>query len=273
LIEVVFKENGAILMCLILFAYDCHPRYHLVAAANRDEFYRGPPLPAAFCQDHADILAGKDLKEGGTWMGVTTSGRFATLTNYRDPSNINPQAQSRGHLVQNYLEGNLAPQAYLKNIDNGGAAYNGFNLLLGSRESLYCYSNREKIIRQVDRGVHGLSNSLLDVPWPKVEKGKRSLAAILQEENIDAESLFAMMADREQPPDNELPQTGVSLEFERVLAPMFVLSPDYGTKTTTVLLIEHNGKVRFWERSFVPNEVGKWNGIYYEFDLTNESLV
>lgn len=260
-------------MCLILFAYDCHPRYHLVVAANRDEFYRRPTLPATFWPDHADILAGKDLQEGGTWMGITTSGRFAALTNYRDPSNINPQAQSRGHLVQNYLESDIAPETYIGNTDNGGAAYNGFNLLMGSGKMLYCYSNREKTIRKVDQGIHGLSNSLLDVSWPKVGKCKKMLAHILQADEINAEHLFSMMSDREKAPDQELPQTGVSLEMERMLSPVFVASPEYGTRTTTVLLIGRNGKVQFWERSFVPNEVGKWNGVYYDFDLTNEGLV
>lgn len=255
-------------MCVILFAYDCHPRCHLVVAANRDEFYRRPTLPADFWPGHTDILAGKDLKEGGTWMGVTISGRFATLTNYRDPANVNPQARSRGHLVQSYLEGNVAPQAYIENMENGGTAYNGFNLLLGNRESLYYYSNREKAIRRVDKGVHGLSNSLLDVPWPKVEKSKKTLAHILQSDDINVEHLFSMMADRSQPPDQELPRTGVSLEMERVLSPVFVASPEYGTRTTTVLIIGRDGKVQFWERSFVPDEAGKWNEVYYEFELT-----
>jgi uncharacterized protein with NRDE domain len=252
---------------MILFAYDYHPRYQLVVAANRDEFYKRPTLPAAFWPDHENILAGKDLKEGGTWMGITTGGRFATLTNYRDPASFNPSAQSRGQLVYNFLTGETEPLAYIESIISQADLYNGFNLLLGDMESLYCYSNRDLSLRHVKKGVHGLSNSLLDDPWPKVVKGKNTLAAIVAEKEIDPERLFAMMADREPVPDDELPQTGVSLEMERVLAPAFVVSPGYGTRTTTVLLIGRNGKIQFRERSFAPEETDKWNEISYEFEI------
>lgn len=255
-------------MCLILFAYDCHPRYQLVVAANRDEFYERTALPASFWPDNLDILAGKDLKQGGTWMGVTTTGRFAGLTNYRDPSTYNTDAPSRGYLVQDYLTGQLHPESYIANLPDQGAAYNGFNLLMGTPDSLYCFSNREKQLRKVEKGVHGLSNSLLDVPWPKVSKGIKSLADCLQQVDIEAESLFRIMADQEQPLDQDLPQTGVSLEAERMLAPAFVVSPKYGTKTSTVILIERNHRIRFWERSFIPGQVDKFSEVYYEFEVS-----
>lgn len=245
-------------MCLIIFAYDCHPRYKLVVAANRDEFYQRPTQPAAFWPEHEGLLAGRDLKAGGTWMGVTTRGRFATLTNYRDPASFNPSARSRGHLVYNYLAGNSEPLEYIESIISQADLFNGFNLLLGDQDSLYCYSNRDHLMRKVERGIHGLSNSLLDDPWPKVVKGKNTLARIMTNEEIDPESLFTMMADREQPTDEMLPQTGVSLEMERMLAPAFVLSPKYGTRTTTVLLVEHDGRVRFWERSFALEARGRF---------------
>ncbi|MBP1761547.1 MAG: hypothetical protein H6Q64_1089 [Firmicutes bacterium] len=254
-------------MCTIIFAYDCHPKYQLVVAANRDEFYKRPTQPAAFWPEHEDVLAGKDLKEGGTWMGITTGGRFATLTNYRDPAAYNPAANSRGHLVYNFLTGGEEPLDYIKAIISQADLLNGFNLLLGDQESLYCYSNRGHSIRKVGRGVHGLSNGLLDDPWPKVAKGKKRLERIMIDDEIDREDLFAMMADREQAPDEMLPQTGVSLEMERVLAPAFVMSPGYGTRTTTVLLISRNGKVQFWERSFIPDGADKWNEVYYEFEI------
>lgn len=165
-------------MCLILFAYDYHPRYKLVVTANRDEFYQRPALPAAFWEDNPEILAGRDLQEGGTWMGVTTKGRFAALTNYREPSSFKKVAPSRGRLVQNYLSTNLTPAAYLETLNDGGTAYNGFNLLLGDHNSLYYYSNREKLVREVEPGIHALSNSLLDVPWPKTTKGVNELSKI-----------------------------------------------------------------------------------------------
>lgn len=254
-------------MCTIIFAYDCHPKYQLVVAANRDEFYKRPTQAAAFWPEHEDLLAGKDLKEGGTWMGITTNGRFATLTNYRDPAAFNPAAQSRGHLVYNYLVDEAHPLAYIEAIVSQADLLNGFNLLLGDQESLYCYSNRDHSIRKVGRGVHGLSNSLLDDPWPKVAKGKKRLERILADDEINREDLFAMMADREEVPDEMLPQTGVSLEMERVLAPAFVMSPGYGTRTTTVLLMSRNGIVQFWERSFMPDGADKWNEVHYEFEI------
>jgi len=254
-------------MCTVLFACNYHPKYKLVVAANRDEYYDRPALAAGFWLDYPDILAGKDLREGGTWMGITTAGRFAVLTNFRDPATYKPNRLSRGHLVQNYLCGHLDPESYIEQLEKDGADYNGFNLLFGTCDSLYYYSNREKRLRKIDSGIHGLSNSLLDVPWPKVTKGKKVLAEGLQNEDITAEFLFAMMADREQPEDSDLPRTGVSLEWERILAPVFVMSPKYGTRTTTLLLVDRDNNVRFWERTFRPATADMLNEVYYEFKI------
>ncbi len=204
-------------------------------------------------------------------MGLTTSGRFATLTNYRDPALFNPHAQSRGHLVYNYLAGDAEPLAYIESISGQTNLFNGFNLLLGKPGSLYCYSNRDHLTRKIVRGVHGLSNGLLNDPWPKVVKNKNTLSSIMAEQKIDPESLFAMMADREQAADEMLPRTGVSLEMERVLAPAFVVSAGYGTRTTTVLLISRDGQVQFRERSFISGETNKWNEVYYEFTFNDTS--
>lgn len=250
-------------MCLILFAYDCHPRYQLVVAANRDEFYRRPALPAGFWADKPHILAGKDLREGGTWMGITTSGRFAALTNYRDPSCYNQQAPSRGHLVHNYLNSSYSPEEYLHKLNDEGTAYNGYNLLLGTYDSMYYYSNREGVIRKLKKGVYGLSNSLLNVPWPKVRQGISRLTEVVQNKDIDAEHLFSIMADQEQPDDKDLPDTGVGLTMERMLAPAFVTSENYGTRVTTVILADRNHNVRFWERSFT--DIDRSNEVYHEF--------
>lgn len=254
-------------MCLIIFAYDCHPRYKLVMAANRDEFYRRADQPAAFWSDHPTILAGRDLEHGGTWMGITTAGRFAALTNYRDPASISPNAPSRGHLVQNFLAGTADPMAYIKDLPDQGAAYNGFNLLAGDQDSLYYFSNREKLIRRIEPGVHGISNSLLDVPWPKLTRCVDTLFGHLCQDEIDVEALFTMMADRFQPPDEDLPKTGVSLAFEQMLAPAFVLSSEYGTKSTSVLLIGHDKQVSFTERSFKPATMEPWNEVHFEFKM------
>lgn len=258
-------------MCLILFAYDCHPQYKLVLAANRDEFYNRFTLPAAFWSDPPFILAGKDLKQGGTWMGITTTGRFAALTNYRDPSNFNPGSPSRGHLVQNYLKSNVSPECYLKNIHNEGTKYNGFNILAGTYEELYYYSNREKVVHRVEKGIHGLSNSLLDAAWPKVTRGIKALTGCIQYEDINEEHLFEIMADKEQAEDHELPQTGVSLELERMLSSLYIESKDYGTMSTTVLLVDRNNNARFRERSFNSIQLGTWNEV--SFDIKGKQLI
>ncbi|NLL51819.1 MAG: NRDE family protein [Peptococcaceae bacterium] len=254
-------------MCLILFAYDCHPNYYLVVAANRDEFYNRPTLPAAFWPESPNLLAGKDLQMGGTWMGITTTGRFAAITNYREKG-THPRTLSRGLLVREYLCGSESPTNYINTLNDRGTEFNGFNLLLGDTQGLYYYSNREKILHRVEKGYHGLSNSLLDVPWPKVSKGTKALADCLTSEELIKERLFEILADRERPADHELPQTGVSMEWERTLSPAFIVSPDYGTRCSTVLLIDRCGHVRFWERSFSPGKPEQFHELTYEFDIS-----
>ncbi|WP_041274417.1 NRDE family protein [Desulforamulus reducens] len=254
-------------MCLIFFAYNYHPRYQLIVAANRDEFYKRPSLPAAFWRDNPTILAGRDLEQGGTWMGLTTTGCFAALTNYRDPVHNNPQAPSRGYLVHKYLNSDVSPEYYLKNLPNGGAEYNGFNLLVGTTQAIYYYSNREKVIRKIANGIYGLSNGFLNEPWPKVSKGKKALADCLQGQEIKKDQLFKIMADQEQPEDCELPQTGVSLEWERLLSRIFIVSPCYGTRSSTVLMVDRKGHVQFWERSFTMEQPGRGKEVFHEFNI------
>ena len=256
-------------MFIILFAWDWHPQYKLVVAANRDEFYRRPTSQAAIWDDYPQIIAGRDLQAGGTWMGITRSGRFAALTNYRDPFNHIHNAPSRGLLVQNYLTGHQDPESYIDALEDGGRQYNSFNLLLGNHEALFYFSNREGILRQVSPGIHGLSNSLLDVPWPKVCKGTRLLTEVLQQPTFEAEDLFAILRDREYPADEELPDTGVGLKMERMLGPIFVESSEYnyGTRVSTIVLIGRDNKVQFWERSYTPLEIDNYKQVYYEFQL------
>lgn len=258
-------------MCLILFAYDCHPSYQLVVAANRDEFYNRPTLQAAFWQDKPDLLAGRDLEQGGTWMGITTAGAFAALTNYREAEQNDPKAPSRGHLVQNFLYSTDSPEGYINSLQSKGADYNGFNLLLGSTKDLKYYSNREQALHTVERGIHGLSNSLLDVPWPKVNKGMKGLACSIKEQELDVEGLFEIMGDQAKAEDHELPQIGHTLELERLLSSAHIVSADYGTRSTTVLLVGRNSRVQFWERSFtLMQDHQHYNQVYYEFAIRDE---
>ena len=239
-------------MCLILFSYQTHPHFPLILAANRDEFYERPTERAHWWEDSPRLLAGKDLKAGGTWMGVHQSGKIAALTNIRDLSKPQKEnAPSRGEIVTNFLLGVQSPEAFVQDLGRVGDAYNGFNLLAGYVDDLYWYSNESLAYKKVSPGIHGLSNHLLDTPWPKVEKGKAALTELVDRE-IDIEALFHMLYDQEIAPDAQLPATGVSLEWERVLSAMHIRSEGYGTRVSTVILVDKQGKVYFEERAFVP---------------------
>ena len=241
-------------MCLIFVAYKYKSPYDLVIAANRDEFYERPSAPAEFWKETPSVLGGKDLMAGGTWLGITRTGRLAAITNYRDPGFYKHQAPSRGHLVSNFLTGTEAPGEYARNIASGADEYNGFSLLVGDRSSMYYLSNRGDGPRGLSPGLYGLSNHLLDTPWPKVERGKKSLEALLADpDSIREEAFFDILADRSRPPDKLLPRTGVSLEWERILASPFIVSPVYGTRSSTVILIGRDGKVAFVEKVFNSN--------------------
>ena len=238
-------------MCLILFSYRRHPRYRLIVASNRDEYYERPTRPAAFWQDAPDLLAGRDLRNRGTWMGITRRGRFAVLTNYRDPASQKQRAPSRGLLVRDFLTGDLPPDVYCDQIRQEADRYNGFNLLADDAQDLYYYSNRGNGVQRLPPGLYGLSNHLLDTPWPKVRSGKAALQDLTAgKAEIRPEALFEMLADDSRPPDNALPDTGVGLAKERMLAPLFITSPDYGTRSSTVLLVDKSGCVEFFERTY-----------------------
>ncbi len=237
-------------MCLIAFAYNVHPSYRLILAANRDEFYERPSSSADFWKSHQEVLAGRDLKNGGTWLGITRNGKFAAVTNYRDPSSLKSGAPSRGKLVSNYLTGQQNAAAYLKRISGQTDMYNGFNLLLGDDQDLFVFSSRGGI-QKLASGIYGLSNHLLDTTWPKVVRSKKMLkAALAKKGDALEEALFALLADRRIPPDENLPSTGIGLEWERILSTIFIESPVYGTRSSTVLLIGQNRRVRFVEKVF-----------------------
>jgi uncharacterized protein with NRDE domain len=242
-------------MCLIALALDAHPSYRLVIAANRDEFYARPTAPADWWADAPDVLAGRDLREGGTWMGVTRGGRVAAVTNYRDPGFAQlADAPSRGALVADFLRGSTDAEAYANDLARRAARYNGFNLLVGDEGGFFYVSNRTEGVRRLDPGVYGLSNALLDTPWPKVLRAKRAMAdalAAAQGEGWDA-GLWEALADRVIAADGALPDTGVGAERERLLSPPFIRTDVYGTRASTVLTIGAGGEVRFVERSVAP---------------------
>lgn len=241
-------------MCLILLAWKSHPRFPLVVAANRDEFFARPTASAWFWRDASDIFAGRDLQAGGTWLGVTRRGRFAALTNFRDPQLLRADKRSRGELVAEFLREDIAPADYARRVALRGADYNGFNLLVADAEELHYASNVDAAPRRLEPGVYGLSNHLLDTAWPKVARGRSALADTLVA-IPDTEPLFALLRDDSIAPDDQLPRTGVSLEWERLLSAAFVRSSDYGTRNSTVVLFGSNGSVQFEERSFGPGGV------------------
>ena len=231
-------------MCLIVFAWRVIPGVPLVAAANRDEFYQRATAPAAPWPEHPQIYAGRDLQAGGSWMGITQpsecggAGRFAAITNIRAPSEHRDDAPSRGHLVADFLASCVTPQEYVEAIRDGAGAYNGFNLVLGDRDALIWFSNRgdddPRNGKPLEPGVYGLSNALLDAPWPKVVKTKAQFASLLCLGAPD-EAFFEMLADTAPAPDQRLPETGVPLDLERMLSAVRIESPSYGTRTSTVV--------------------------------------
>ena len=255
-------------MCLILIGAMQHPHYKLVIAANRDEFYERPTAPASFWEDAPRLLAGRDLKAGGTWLGITTNGRMAAITNYRDPASLKNNAPSRGKLVSDFLLGNESPVDYLAMLEKRAGRYNGFNLILGQGDELFWFSNRGEGPEELTPGIHGLSNRLLDTPWPKVTRGKDALARILSEEKIGlSDALFEMLADRSFPDAVHLPDTGVGTELERILSPIFIASPGYGTRSSTVIMVDQEGNVIFIERTY-GSDRGKDAVVRHEFKIT-----
>lgn len=237
-------------MCLIFFSYNLHPTYRLIVAANRDEFYERPTKSLDFWEDMPEILAGRDLKGMGTWMGITKTGRFAAITNYRDPRSQKTDAPSRGLLVSRFLSNDMSAESYLESLQAAGHEYNGFNLLVGDSNSLCYYSNKADGVRQILPGIYGLSNHLLDTPWHKVEKGKAALTTLFSEKEINTDAIFEVLEDKEYPPDDRLPDTGVGLTWERILAPIFVRSENYGTRSSSVLLVKKMHDISFTERTF-----------------------
>jgi uncharacterized protein with NRDE domain len=247
-------------MCLILLAYGVHPAYRLIVAANRDEFYDRPTRPLGFWDDLPGILAGRDLKAGGTWLGMTRTGRLAAVTNFRETTPPPERARSRGLLVREFLSGCLSPQPYLEQVQAAGGVYRGFNLLVGDPSGIYYHSNRDKGIQKLRPGIYGLSNHLLDTPWPKVQQGKSLLEGLVQRKaGLAGGDVFNILHRRRRPPDALLPETGVGRAWERVLSSMFIVSPAYGTRSSSAILAGVDGKVSFAERTYTPRPAGRFS--------------
>jgi uncharacterized protein with NRDE domain len=252
-------------MCLVLLVWRMHPQYPLIVAANRDELHTRPAAPAGWWPDHPQILAGRDLQAAGTWLGLTRTGRFAALTNYRDPEQRRAAAPSRGALVADMLMagGSVAEGlAYLRDV---GDEYNAFNLIFSDGERLGIFESALRTGRELGPGVYGLSNHLLDTPWPKVQDGKSRLVSALSA-MTDTAPLLALLRDDRPASDERLPATGISLEWERLLSSAFVRAPDYGTRCSTIIRIERPGRAHFDEWTW-DSEGADLGRISVEFDL------
>jgi uncharacterized protein with NRDE domain len=238
-------------MCLLVLAWKSHPRYRLILAGNRDEFHDRPAAPLGWWQDDPRILGGRDLKAAGTWLGVARSGRFGVVTNYRDLMAPVEGAPSRGGLVPRFLTGATSPKEFLDDLRGAAMRYSGFNLLVGGTRALYYFSNRgPKAPTALAPGVYGLSNHLLNTPWPKLARTRDRFAALLNEPDIQSEEIFAMLGDREPAPIDNLPSTGLPPDWERVVSSPFIANERYGTRCSSLLLVERTGRTVLHERRY-----------------------
>ncbi len=235
-------------MCLLFLSYKTTPGYKLVVAANRDEFLQRPTAPLDFIDQEKSILAGLDLQGGGTWLGVNRVGKIAALTNYREGGRQLENAPSRGEILRSYLDSKISAVDFLDELSGKASLFNGFNLILGESDDLFYYTNRKNSYARLEPGFYGLSNHLLDTPWPKVVRGKELLKAVMVDTDlVETEKIFARLRDRHRPQDGLLPDTGIGQEWERLLSTIFIDSPGYGTRSSAVITVGDDGQAAFAE--------------------------
>ncbi|HEX8297719.1 MAG TPA: NRDE family protein [Rubricoccaceae bacterium] len=251
-------------MCVLFFALGVHPGYALVLAGNRDEAHARPTAPLALWPDAPEVAAGRDLEAGGTWLGVTRTGRWATVTNVRDPGSVRPDARSRGALVSDFLRGTDSPETYAQRVQAERGVYNGFNLLVGQGAEAWLASTRRTAAEPLAPGIYGLSNDTLDTPWPKLVRGRDAFAEALRADDLVPSDLLPFLHDETLAADASLPDTGVGVELERVLSPLFIRGARYGTRASTALMISDAGAGRIAEHTWGPDGV---SGLYAELCL------
>jgi len=262
-------------MCISLIAHKIHPQYKLILAFNRDEDHKRPTKPLGFWLDNPSILAGKDFLARGTWLGVSITGRIANITNYRDariPRKKDPP--SRGQIVRQYLEGNEKPKDFLKSLKTRADQFNGFSLVVGDGVNLYFYSNIENKIKRLSPGIYGLSNLLLDSPWPKVETGKKNFADLISKNSFSDEDFFDLLSDKTIAERSSLPDTGYGSEFERMASPWFINNSQCGTRSSSVILIDYQHNVFFTEKTFDQNAKMKTSiSMNFKLKITEKEFV
>jgi uncharacterized protein with NRDE domain len=263
------REANIERMCLIILAYQTDPLLPLVVAANRDELFARPSAQASLWTDEESgkqILSGRDLQAGGTWLGITHSGRFAAVTNIRDPSLTERRPRSRGDLTRLFLVGDDSPEQYCARLAESYDQFAGYNLLVGDGDSLYYVNNQEAQAWRLEPGIFGLSNGLLNSSWPKIDRGREVLTSLMDApQALHTDALIEMMGDRSQAADADLPDTGIGIEIERKLSSAFILNPQrgYGTLCSTALIFEKSGNKRFSEQNF--DHLGnKTQGHFYQ---------
>lgn len=239
-------------MCLILFALHDHPKYPLILAANRDEFYERPTLKADYWTEDHNILGGRDVQSGGTWLGLQKDGRFIAITNYRDGSKTNNPVRSRGKLSKEFLTKNLTVPEFIGGIKKEKDQYGGFNIILSDDgfNSLHHYSNISDQTTKIASGIHGLSNHLLDTPWPKVSSGKKFLKEVVINDPVNEELIIELMQESTKVSERFLPKTGIPSDLEKQLSPLFISMKEYGTRCTTILLVTQDKNVSFVEITY-----------------------
>jgi uncharacterized protein with NRDE domain len=238
-------------MCLLVFAVRQHDDLPLIVAGNRDEFHARPAQAAHWWPDKPDIVGGRDLQAGGTWLAMHRKGRFAAVTNFRDARREQAGLQSRGHLITGFLEAGSGARDYLESID--GDAFAGFNLLVSDGTTAAYLSNRGGGLRVLPAGVYGLSNATLDDPWTKVTRSRARLAELIESDNVNESSLLRLLADREKASTDEVQTNGLSFSMAHALTAPFIVHPEYGTRCSTDMTIDGKGNVRFAERRFGPD--------------------
>ena len=235
-------------MCLLVVAIDSHPRLPLIVAGNRDEFHVRPTREAHWWPDYPDIVGGRDLQAGGTWLAMSRSGRFAAVTNYRDAQHETADFRSRGHLITDFLTGDMPSLDYLESID--GSQYAGFNLLVADGTDAAYLSNRGAPMRRLAPGVYGLSNATLDEAWTKVTRSRSRLETLIADDAVDEASLFLLLNDRDKGSAAEVEANGLSFSTAHARTAPFIVLPEYGTRCSTVMTRDREGAVRFVERRF-----------------------
>src|SRR6056297_830636 len=237
-------------MCLIVFAFNHHPKFPVIFAANRDEFYAREAQKAHFWDTKPAVLAGKDLRAGGTWLGVSEKGDFGAITNFRDLDNPREGDRSRGEIIPEFLTRENSPQQKLRQLIQESQHYAGFNLLAGNSERLYYLSNVSGDMQTVAPGIHGISNAYLDTPWPKVEVAKSECKQAIKPTRIDRDMIFRFLKNSDTYPEESLPSTGLSPEMEKAISPIFIETEGYGTRCSTLLTIDRPGNVHFTEKTY-----------------------